>query len=104
MFFRIGIATLIVTIISLMAITLEKQQLEYKRAISLQHYSLELLKEKRSRLILTTQRLGSPARLIEERERLEQERAAELRAAARSRKSTSRSREATGPSSVGSRR
>ena len=83
MFFRVGAAILIVTIVSLLAITLEKRHLELKRAISLQHDMLQILEEKRARLILSTQTLGAPPRLLEERERQQALRARSSKSASR---------------------
>lgn len=69
MFFRFAAAIGLMTATALAAVAIEKQNLSLKRAISLQHYQLELLQEKRCRLVLETQRLGSPLRLLEETER-----------------------------------
>ncbi|HWL08612.1 MAG TPA: hypothetical protein VNQ76_09415 [Planctomicrobium sp.] len=69
MFFRFAAAIGLMTATALAAIAIEKQNLSLKRAISLQHYQLDLLQEKRCRLVLETQQLGSPLRLLEEAER-----------------------------------
>ena len=65
MFFRLAAAIGILTAIALAAIALEKQNLSLKRSISLQHYQLQRLQEKRCRLVLRTEELASPARLLE---------------------------------------
>lgn len=69
MSFRFAAAVGILTAISLMAISLEKQNLALRRAVSWQHYQLQRLEEKRCRAVLLSQELGSPARLREEWER-----------------------------------
>lgn len=63
MLFRFVAALTLVTAVSLLGISLEKQNLALKRTISLQHYRLEILEEKRSRLILKTHQLGAIPRL-----------------------------------------
>lgn len=63
MLFRFVAALTLVTAVSLLGIALEKQNLAMKRAISLQHYRLEILREKRSRLVLKTHQLGAIPRL-----------------------------------------
>lgn len=69
MFFRFAAALGLLTSIALVAIAIEKQNLSLKRSISLQHYQLQILDEQRCRLILQTQQLGAPPRLMEEWER-----------------------------------
>jgi hypothetical protein len=69
MFFRFAAAIGLLTAIALAAISIEKQNLSLKRQISLQHYRLQLLQEQRARLVLQTQRLGAPPRLMKEWER-----------------------------------
>ena len=66
MFFRFLATLVILTTISVMGITLEKQNLAVKRAISVQHYKLHDLDEQRSQLFLTTQQLGAIPRLLRE--------------------------------------
>lgn len=66
MFLRFAAAIGLTTAIGLMGISIEKQNLSIKRKISLQHYQMEILREQRSRLVLKTERLGSPVRLAEE--------------------------------------
>jgi len=66
MFFRFVATLVILTTISVMGITLEKQNLAVKRAISVQHYKLHDLDEQRSQLFLTTQQLGAIPRLLRE--------------------------------------
>jgi hypothetical protein len=69
MLFRFLVAVVLVTGVSLFGIALEKQNLALKRGISLQHYRLEILREKRSRTILRTHQLGAVPRLAEEWDR-----------------------------------
>ncbi|SFJ17307.1 hypothetical protein [Planctomicrobium piriforme] len=69
MFLRFAAAIGLATAMALAAIAVEKQNLSLKRAISLQHYQLEVLQEKRCRLVLESQRLAGPLRLLEEAER-----------------------------------
>lgn len=69
MLFRFLVAVVLVTGVSLCGIALEKQNLALKRGISLQHYRLEILREKRSRAILRTHQLGAVPRLAEEWDR-----------------------------------
>lgn len=66
MLFRFLASLILLTGISIIGITLEKQNLAMKREISLQHYELHHLQEQRSRLFLETQQLGAPPRLLRE--------------------------------------
>ncbi len=69
MFLRFAAAIGLLTAIALAAIAVEKQNLSLKRAISLQHYQLEAMQEQHCRLVLETQQLSSPTRLLPELER-----------------------------------
>ena len=64
MFFRFGAALTLVVLIALTGTSLEKQNLELKRAISHQQYRLDELLSSHVRLRLEAQRLGTPARLL----------------------------------------
>jgi hypothetical protein len=64
MFFRFGSALSLVVLIALTGTTLEKQNLELKRAISHQQYRLDAMLDSHVRLRLEAQRLGTPARLL----------------------------------------
>jgi|GEM_PF-2230797 len=66
MFFRFSAAIGLMTAISLAAVAIEKQNLSLRRAISLQHYQLEVLQEQKCRQVLETQRLSSPVRLLDQ--------------------------------------
>jgi hypothetical protein len=66
MFFRFGAALLFVVLISLAGTTLEKRNLELKRAVSRQHYRLEILEEQYVSQRVTAQQLGAPGRLIDQ--------------------------------------
>ncbi|WP_437229040.1 hypothetical protein SH661x_001225 [Planctomicrobium sp. SH661] len=66
MFFRFAAAIGLATAVGLMAIAIEKQNLSLKRAISLQHYQIDVLREHRCRLTLQTQSLQAPPRLMEQ--------------------------------------
>jgi hypothetical protein len=65
MFFRFGAALLLVVLISLAGTTLEKRNLELKRAVSRQHYRLEILEEQYVTQRVIAQQLGAPGRLID---------------------------------------
>lgn len=65
MFFRFGSAIVLVVLISLAGTALEKRNLQLKRAVSRQHYRLEVLLEQHSARRVEAQRLGAPIRLIE---------------------------------------
>lgn len=69
MTFRFVAAIVLLVAISLLGIGIEKQNLELKRGISLQHYRLDQLLEQHARLRLRTQRLGAPALLFDRWER-----------------------------------
>jgi len=66
MFFRIAAAIGLATAVGLMVIAIEKQNLMLRRAISLQHYQLDILHEQQCRLILKTQQLAALPRLARE--------------------------------------
>jgi len=68
MFLRFAAAIGLMTAIGLMAIAIEKQNLSVKRAISLQYYQMDVLREQRCRLVYQTQQLAAPHRLFQERE------------------------------------
>ena len=64
MFFRFGAALFLIVVIALVGTTLEKRNLELKRAISQQQYRQEALLDSHVRLRLEAERLGTPARLL----------------------------------------
>ena len=64
MFFRFGAALSLVVLVALLGTTLEKQNLQLRRAISHQQYRLDELLDSHVRLRLEAQRLGTPARLL----------------------------------------
>lgn len=66
MFFRFGVALALVVLISLAGTALEKRTLQLKRAVSRQHYRLEVLEERFATERVLAQRLGAPSRLIDE--------------------------------------
>jgi hypothetical protein len=66
MFFRFGAALLFVVLISLAGTALEKRNLELKRAVSRQHYRLEILEEQYVSQRVVAQQLGAPGRLIDQ--------------------------------------
>ena len=70
MYFRFAAALVVVTAVALAAIGIQKQILSLKRSISLQHYNLQILEEKRARLTLKTQQLGAPLRLEKEQAKI----------------------------------
>ncbi len=63
MYFRFATAIALLTAISLVGIAMDKQVLALKRAISLQHYQLDILREQEARLRLDVQRLEALVRL-----------------------------------------
>lgn len=65
MYFRFGTAIVLVVSISLVGIALEKRNLELRRAVSRQHFRMDVLREVHANLRLTTQELGAPTRLID---------------------------------------
>lgn len=66
MFFRFGVALALVVLISLAGTALEKRSLQLKRAVSRQHYRLDILEERLAAERVVAQRLGAPSRLIDE--------------------------------------
>ena len=64
MFFRFGAALSLVVLIALSGTTLEKRNLQLKRAISHQQYRMDALLDSHVQLRLEAQRLGTPARLL----------------------------------------
>jgi hypothetical protein len=66
MFFRFGAGLLLVVLISLAGTALEKRNLELKRAVSRQHFRLEILREQHVAQRVLAQQQGAPARLIEQ--------------------------------------
>ena len=65
LFFRFGAALLLIVAVALAGTALEAQNLALKRSLSQQQYRMEVLVEQQSRLRLETQRLGAPARLLQ---------------------------------------
>lgn len=65
MFFRFGSAIVLVVLISLAGTALEKRNLQLKRAVSRQHYRLEVLLEQHAARRVEAQRLGAPIRLVQ---------------------------------------
>jgi hypothetical protein len=68
MFFRFGVALGLVVLISLAGTMLEKRNLELRRAVSRQRYRLDILEERYAAQRVEAQRLGAPARLIDQLE------------------------------------
>ncbi|MGQ0633658.1 MAG: hypothetical protein ACT4QC_03530 [Planctomycetaceae bacterium] len=64
MFFRFGSALALVVVVSLAATTLEKRSLELRRAITRQHYRLQVLEDAYLAQRVSAQQLVAPARLI----------------------------------------
>jgi hypothetical protein len=64
MFFRFGIGLVLVVLTSLAGTTLEKRNLELKRAVSRQYYRLETLQELYAAKRVLAQQLGAPNRLV----------------------------------------
>lgn len=64
MYFRFGAAIVLIVVISVIGVALEKQSLSYRRAISRQHYRMDVLVEQYAQMRLQAQRLGAPARTI----------------------------------------
>ncbi len=64
MFFRFGVGLLLVVLTSLAGTTLEKRNLELKRAVSRQYYRLERLQEQHAGKRVLAQQLGAPNRLV----------------------------------------
>lgn len=65
MFVRFTGAVVVIVLIALAGIRLEKQNLELRREVSLQHYRLEVLERRHALHRLKVQQLGAPARMIE---------------------------------------
>jgi len=65
MFVRFAGAVLLIMLIALAGIGLEKRNLELRRAVTLQHYRLEVLQRRHAQHRLKVQQLGAPARMIE---------------------------------------
>ena len=59
MFFRFGSAVCLVVVISLLGIAIEKRNLELRRAISRQHYRMDVLLDEHARLRLRAQELAA---------------------------------------------
>lgn len=66
MFFRFGSALVLVVLISLAGTALEKRNLELNRAVSRQHYRLEILLEQHASSRVLAQQLGAPSRLVDQ--------------------------------------
>jgi len=66
MFFRFGVALALVVLISLAGTALEKRTLQLKRAVSRQHYRLDVLEERLAAERVIAQRIGAPSRLIDQ--------------------------------------
>lgn len=66
MFFRFGSALVLVVLVSLAGTALEKRNLELKRAVSRQHYRLEVLLEQHASNRVLAQQLGAPSRLVDQ--------------------------------------
>lgn len=66
LFVRFLIALCLMTAVTLMGIAIEKNCLRLKRQISGQHAELQKLEERESQLVLQTQQLGAPPRLLRE--------------------------------------
>jgi len=65
MFVRFAGAMMLVFLIASAGIHLEKQNLELRRAVGLQHYRLDVLERRHALRRLKVQQLGAPVRLIE---------------------------------------
>jgi hypothetical protein len=65
MFFRFGSAIALVVLISLAGVALEKQNLEFKRKLSLQAMRTEVLLDDHAKLRCRTQEVAAPVRLLE---------------------------------------
>jgi hypothetical protein len=66
MFFRFGVALLLIVLISLAGTVLEKRNLELKRMVSRQSYRLEVLQEQHAAKRVLAQQLGAPGRLVDQ--------------------------------------
>lgn len=65
MFFRFGSSVALVVAIALTGVALEKQNLEFRRKVTRQHYRMQVLQEHYAKLRLRTQQLGAPTRVID---------------------------------------
>jgi len=65
MYFRFVSALVLVVVISLIGTSLEKRNLELRRAISQQHYQWDVLIERYASHRAEAEKLGAPARLLE---------------------------------------
>ena len=65
MYFRFVSAVVLVVVISLIGTSLEKRNLELRRAISQQHYQWDVLIERYASHRAEAERLGAPGRLLE---------------------------------------
>jgi hypothetical protein len=66
MFFRFGVALVLVVLISLAGTALEKRNLELRRVVSRQSYQLEILQEQHAAKRVLAQQLGAPSRLVDQ--------------------------------------
>lgn len=64
MYFRFGVALLLVVAISVAGVAIEKMTLATKRDMSRQQYRLEVLRDEHARMRLRTQELGAPTRMV----------------------------------------
>lgn len=65
MYFRFGVAILLVVAISVAGIAMEKSILGFRREISRQQFRKDVLREEHERLRTRTQELGAPTRVLE---------------------------------------
>ena len=65
MFFRFACVLCVLTGVALIGIALERRNLTLKQTISSQYSEIDTLKTERCQLILQTQSLGAPLKLIE---------------------------------------
>jgi hypothetical protein len=86
MFFRFGSALVLVVLIALTGTALEKQNLELRRAVSRQHYRLDVLLDLHASHRVRAQQWGAPTRLVEAID----EAAAKAEAAAKSKQKSQR--------------
>ncbi|MEX0715297.1 MAG: hypothetical protein WD066_01855, partial [Planctomycetaceae bacterium] len=64
--FRFGSAIALVVLVSLLGTSLEKRNLELRRATSAQRFRIEALRKTHASLRARTQQLGAPARLLDD--------------------------------------
>ena len=64
MYFRFGVAILLVVAIAVLGVAVEKSMLGFRREITRQQYRKDVLKEEHERLRLRTQQLGAPTRVL----------------------------------------